>query len=120
MVPLGATVTPVAYPGGGSRQTTVPFGWPVVGYPRWYDTVRLHPNDRTERCQRSWPLCGFAEEEGFDFEVCSDHFTPWPTAQGHTPNAWAVLGAVAQATQQVDLYSYVTCTTMRYHPAVVA
>ena len=61
-----------------------------------------------------------AEERGFDFEVCSDHFSPWLTSQGHAPNAWAVLGAVAHATQRVDLYSYVTCPTMRYHPAIVA
>jgi G6PDH family F420-dependent oxidoreductase len=61
-----------------------------------------------------------AEEHGFDFEVCSDHFSPWLTSQGHAPNAWAVLGAVAHATQQVDLYTYVTCPTMRYHPAIVA
>lgn len=61
-----------------------------------------------------------AEEHGFDFEVCSDHFTPWLTSQGHAPNAWTVLGAVAQATERVDLYSFVTCPTMRYHPVVVA
>lgn len=61
-----------------------------------------------------------AEERGFDFEVCSDHFSPWLVSQGHAPNAWAVLGAVAQTTEQVDLYSYVTCPTMRYHPAIVA
>jgi G6PDH family F420-dependent oxidoreductase len=61
-----------------------------------------------------------AEEHGFDFEVCSDHFSPWLTSQGHAPNAWTVLGAVAQATEQVDLYTYVTCPTMRYHPTVVA
>jgi len=61
-----------------------------------------------------------AEECGFDFEVCSDHFSPWLASQGHAPNAWAVLGAVAHATDQVDLYSYVTCPTMRYHPAIVA
>jgi G6PDH family F420-dependent oxidoreductase len=61
-----------------------------------------------------------AQERGFDFEVCSDHFSPWLTSQGHAPNAWAVLGAVAQATERVDLYSYVTCPTMRYHPAIVA
>ncbi|CQD22027.1 dehydrogenase [Mycobacterium lentiflavum] len=61
-----------------------------------------------------------AEQRGFDFEVCSDHFSPWLTSQGHAPNAWAVLGAVAHATERVDLYSYVTCPTMRYHPAVVA
>ncbi|ETZ44351.1 MULTISPECIES: LLM class F420-dependent oxidoreductase [Mycobacterium avium complex (MAC)] len=61
-----------------------------------------------------------AEERGFDFHVCSDHFSPWLTSQGHAPNAWAVLGAVAQATERVDLYTYVTCPTMRYHPAIVA
>jgi G6PDH family F420-dependent oxidoreductase len=61
-----------------------------------------------------------AEERGFDFEVCSDHFSPWLVSQGHAPNAWAVLGAVAQATEQVNLYTYVTCPTMRYHPAIVA
>jgi G6PDH family F420-dependent oxidoreductase len=61
-----------------------------------------------------------AEDCGFDFEVCSDHFSPWLASQGHAPNAWPVLGAVAHATERVDLYSYVTCPTMRYHPAIVA
>jgi G6PDH family F420-dependent oxidoreductase len=59
-----------------------------------------------------------AEEVGFDFEVSSDHYSPWLAAQGHAPNAWAVLGAVAHVTERVELYSYVTCPTMRYHPAV--
>ena len=58
--------------------------------------------------------------EGFDFEVSSDHFSPWLTSQGHAPNAWTMLGAVAQVTERVDLYTYVTCPTMRYHPAIVA
>src|ERR1700761_5942311 len=61
-----------------------------------------------------------AEERGFDFEVCSDHFSPWLSAQGHAPNAWTLLGAVAQATDRVELMTYVTCPTIRYHPAVVA
>ncbi|GAA2543864.1 LLM class F420-dependent oxidoreductase [Mycolicibacterium diernhoferi] len=61
-----------------------------------------------------------AEQVGFDFEVCSDHYSPWLATQGHAPNAWPVLGAVAHATSNVDLFSYVTCPTMRYHPAVVA
>lgn len=61
-----------------------------------------------------------AEQAGFDFEVPSDHYSPWLSAQGHVPYAWAVLGAVAQVTQRVDLMTYVTCPTMRYHPAVVA
>ena len=61
-----------------------------------------------------------AEEAGFDFEVMSDHFSPWLTEQGHAPYAWSVLGAVAHATSRVGLMTYVTCPTMRYHPAVVA
>ena len=61
-----------------------------------------------------------AEDQGFDFEVISDHYSPWLVSQGHAPNAWAVLGAVAQVTDRVDLYTYVTCPTMRYHPAIVA
>jgi len=61
-----------------------------------------------------------AEEAGFDFEVSSDHYSPWLTSQGHAPYAWTVLGAVAQATSRVELATYVTCPTLRYHPAVIA
>ena len=61
-----------------------------------------------------------AEEVGFDFEVSSDHYSPWLTSQGHAPYAWTVLGAVAQATERVELATYVTCPIQRYHPAVVA
>jgi G6PDH family F420-dependent oxidoreductase len=61
-----------------------------------------------------------AEHLGFDFQVCSDHYSPWLAAQGHAPNAWTLLGAVAHATERVELMTYVTCPTIRYHPAVVA
>ena len=61
-----------------------------------------------------------AERTGFDFEVMSDHYFPWLDEQGHAPNAWSVLGAVTQATSSVGLMTYVTCPTMRYHPAIVA
>src|SRR5690242_10366414 len=61
-----------------------------------------------------------AEGAGFDFEVSSDHYFPWLSAQGHAPYAWSVLGAVAHATEKVELFTYVTCPTIRYHPAVVA
>ena len=63
---------------------------------------------------------GAAEQAGFDFEVISDHYSPWLDSQGHAPNAWSVLGAVTQVTQRVELMTYVTCPTMRYHPTVVA
>jgi G6PDH family F420-dependent oxidoreductase len=61
-----------------------------------------------------------AEDVGFDFEVSSDHYFPWLSAQGHAPYAWSVLGAVAHVTQRVELMTYVTCPIVRYHPAVVA
>jgi G6PDH family F420-dependent oxidoreductase len=61
-----------------------------------------------------------AEGAGFDFEVMSDHYFPWLSSQGHAPYAWSVLGAVAHATERVGLMTYVTCPTIRYHPAVVA
>ena len=61
-----------------------------------------------------------AERTGFDFAVMSDHYSPWLDEQGHAPYAWSVLGAVAQATERLELMTYVTCPIMRYHPAVVA
>ncbi|MFD9733559.1 TIGR03557 family F420-dependent LLM class oxidoreductase [Umezawaea sp. NPDC059074] len=61
-----------------------------------------------------------AERAGFDFEVMSDHYFPWLDEQGHAPYAWSVLGAVTAVTERVDLMTYVTCPTMRYHPAIVA
>src|SRR3546814_5493455 len=61
-----------------------------------------------------------AEEAGFDFVAASDHHSPWLVEQGHSPYTWSVLGAVAHATERIDLMTYVTCPTMRYHPTVVA
>ncbi|MDA0636175.1 TIGR03557 family F420-dependent LLM class oxidoreductase [Nonomuraea sp. MCN248] len=61
-----------------------------------------------------------AERAGFDYAVISDHYFPWLEEMGHSPYAWSVLGAVAQATERLPLMTYVTCPIMRYHPAVVA
>jgi G6PDH family F420-dependent oxidoreductase len=79
----------------------------------------------TMMCEQARPdqLVGdvrLAEEAGFDFSVISDHYQPWLSAQGHSPYAWSVLGAAAQATERIPLMTYVTCPIIRYHPAVVA
>jgi G6PDH family F420-dependent oxidoreductase len=79
----------------------------------------------TLMCEQSDPRwlvrdAAAAEEAGFPFAVISDHYFPWLPSQGHSPNAWATLGAVAQATSELELMTYVTCPIMRYHPAVVA
>jgi len=62
----------------------------------------------------------YAEKVGFDFAAISDHFFPWIEEQGHSPLAWSVLGAIANATQRLGLMTAVTCPTVRYHPAVIA
>src|ERR1700757_3210964 len=79
----------------------------------------------TMMCEQAGPKqlvrdVALAEEAGFDFAVISDHFFPWLQAQGHSPYAWSVLGAAAQATERIPLMTYVTCPIRRYHPAVVA
>ena len=79
----------------------------------------------TMMCEQSGPkeLIGdvrAAEDAGFEFAVISDHFFPWLDAMGHSPYAWSVLGAAAQATEDIGLMTYVTCPIKRYHPAVVA
>jgi G6PDH family F420-dependent oxidoreductase len=61
-----------------------------------------------------------AEAAGFDFSVISDHYFPWLDDMAHSPYAWSVLGAAAQATERIGLMTYVTCPIKRYHPAVVA
>src|SRR5262245_40005810 len=61
-----------------------------------------------------------AEAAGFDFAAISDHFSPWVEEQGHSPLAWPVLGAIANATKRLGLMTAVTCPSMRYHPAVIA
>ena len=61
-----------------------------------------------------------AEQAGFAFSVISDHYQPWIEEQGHSGYAWSILGAAAQATERIGLMTYVTCPTVRYHPALVA
>jgi G6PDH family F420-dependent oxidoreductase len=79
----------------------------------------------TMMCEQAGPKqlvrdVALAEEAGFDFAVISDHYFPWLESQGHSPYAWSVLGAAAQATDHIPLMTYVTCPIRRYHPAVVA
>ena len=76
-------------------------------------TEQTSPKDLVSQAAR-------AEEVGFDFQVMSDHHSPWLESQGHAPYAWSVWGAVAHVTERTELWSYVTCPTFRYHPAVVA
>ena len=61
-----------------------------------------------------------AEQAGFTFALISDHFHPWVDAQGHSPFVWSVIGAIARATERLELGTGVTCPTIRIHPAIIA
>jgi coenzyme F420-dependent glucose-6-phosphate dehydrogenase len=61
-----------------------------------------------------------AEEAGFDAVLGSDHFHPWVDDTSAAGFVWSWLGAVAQATDHVQLGTAVTCPLFHYHPALVA
>jgi len=61
-----------------------------------------------------------AEAAGFDFVSISDHFHPWTSAQGESPFVWSTLGAIANATDEIEVGVGVTCPTTRIHPVNVA
>jgi coenzyme F420-dependent glucose-6-phosphate dehydrogenase len=61
-----------------------------------------------------------AEDAGFTFAMISDHYHPWLDDQGQSAFVWAVIGAIATATERLELTTAVTCPTMRIHPAIIA
>jgi len=61
-----------------------------------------------------------AEEVGFRTAWVSDHFHPWIDAQGESPFVWSVLGAIANATENLRVGTGVTCPILRVHPAILA
>lgn len=72
-----------------------------------------HPNDLIEYAEQ-------AEQAGFDFLSISDHYHPWVSNQGQSPFAWATLGGVATATEEVDVGVGVSAPIIRFHPAIYA
>lgn len=59
-----------------------------------------------------------AEEVGFSAAMCSDHITPWSTAQGQSGFAWSWLGAALASTSLT--FGVVHAPGQRYHPAISA
>lgn len=59
-----------------------------------------------------------AERAGFDMAMCSDHFSPWGTRQGHSGYTWSWLGAALATTQLT--FGCVSAPGQRYHPAIHA
>jgi coenzyme F420-dependent glucose-6-phosphate dehydrogenase len=61
-----------------------------------------------------------AEAAGFTTAMLSDHLHPWVPQQGHSPFAWTVLGALAQATTTLEVGTGVSAALHRMHPVVLA
>lgn len=61
-----------------------------------------------------------AEEAGFDAVMVSEHFHPWVDDVSASGYAFSTLGAIATATERIELVTAVTTPLFRYHPAVVA
>jgi coenzyme F420-dependent glucose-6-phosphate dehydrogenase len=61
-----------------------------------------------------------AEQIGLRTVVVSDHLQPWVRRQGHSPFVWTVIGAIAQATDAVEVGTGVTAMVRRSHPVNVA
>jgi coenzyme F420-dependent glucose-6-phosphate dehydrogenase len=82
-----------------------------IGY--WLSSEEHSPTDLVENAKR-------AEAAGFGHVLISDHIHPWVDAQGHSPFVWGVIGAIAGATERIQLGTAVTCPLIRMHPAIVA
>jgi G6PDH family F420-dependent oxidoreductase len=65
-------------------------------------------------------LAAKAEQAGFDGLWISDHYHPWNDEQGHSPFVWSTIGAIANATDKMNVTTAVTCPTIRLHPGIVA
>ena len=82
---------------------------PLIGYHASHEQL---PPSALLRCVVA------AEAAGFQAAMCSDHFAPWSSRQGHSGFAWSWLGAALQATGLG--FGVVNAPGQRYHPAIVA
>ena len=61
-----------------------------------------------------------AEDAGFRTAMISDHLQPWVRHQGHAGFVWTTIGAIAQATDALEIGTGVTAMVHRMHPITVA
>ncbi len=61
-----------------------------------------------------------AEAAGFTTAMISDHLQPWVRHQGNASFVWTVIGAIANATERLEIGTGVTAMVHRNHPINVA
>ena len=77
------------------------------GHEQW------HPEELVRHAQ-------LVEQAGFDMVVVSEHFHPWVDDASASGFAFSTLGAIAQATERLEIATGVTTPLWRFHPAIVA
>lgn len=60
------------------------------------------------------------EKAGFDGVAISEHFHPFVDDAGASGFVWTILGAVANATERLELMTAVVAPLWHWHPAIVA
>lgn len=85
---------------------TVRLGW-------WLSSEEHDPRVLVEHAR-------LAESTGFPTAMISDHLQPWVRRQGHAPHVWTTLGAIAHATDRIEVGTGVTAMIHRAHPIDVA
>ncbi len=61
-----------------------------------------------------------AESIGIETVIVSDHLQPWVRHQGNASFVWTVIGAIASATDRLEVGTGVTAMVHRNHPVSVA
>lgn len=79
----------------------------------WLSSEEHDPRDLVQNAVR-------AEAAGFSTAMISDHLRPWTRRQGHASYVWAVLGAIAHATDAIEIGTGVTAMVHRNDPINIA
>src|SRR6187200_2031805 len=89
-----------------SERDGVRLGW-------WLSSEEHDPRDLVRQAVT-------AERAGLSTVMISDHLQPWSRAQGHSPYVWTVVGAIAQATDHVEVGTGVVSLIHRNSPVIIA
>lgn len=87
-------------------ESSIRLGW-------WLSSEEHDPRDLVRHVQ-------LAESTGFSTAMVSDHLQPWTQHQGHAGHVWTTIGAMADATEQIEIGTGVTAMIHRSHPIDVA
>lgn len=87
-------------------ERTLRLGW-------WLSSEEHDPRHLVEHAR-------LAESVGFETAMVSDHLQPWVRHQGNAAFVWTTLGAIANATETLEVGTGVTAMVHRVNPVTIA